>query len=140
MNYISSLVFVLCTLLLSAASSAGVAVIVHPSNASGMSTEEVADLFLGKSSKFPDGSTAVPVDQNDESEVKAGFYDKATGKDLSQLNAYWSRLIFTGKGKPPKSVDDGYEVLELISANPNMIGYVDSSEVTAAVKVLITLD
>ena len=140
MKYFASLLFVLFALSLSAVSSAGVAVIVHPSNGNSMDTAAVSDLFLGKASHFGDGSVAVPIDQSDDSDVKVTFYQKATGKDLSQLNAYWSRLIFTGKGKPPKSVDDDYEVVDLIANNPNMIGYVDSGSVTGSVKVLLTIE
>ena len=140
MKYATSLIFVLVALSLSTVSAAGVAVVVHPSNSAAMDLGQVADLFLGKSSHFPDGSIAVPVDQSDDSSVKPDFYSQAAGKDLSQLSAYWSRLIFTGKGKPPKSVYDDFEVIDLISTNPNMIGYIDSAEVTDSVKVILTLD
>ena len=60
-------------------------------------------------------------------------------KDAAQLNAYWSRLIFTGKGEPPKKVADNTDVLALVAANPNIIGYVDASAVNSTVKVLLRI-
>ena len=48
----------------SATAFAEVAVIVHPSNASALSAEEVQRLFLGKLKSFPAGSDASPVNLN----------------------------------------------------------------------------
>ena len=65
-------------------------------------------------------------------------------KTLPQLNSYWSRLIFTGRGQPPFAVSGNSEVLEFIASNPNMIGYVDVRALQTAanlsnVKVLLTI-
>lgn len=117
---------------------AEVQVIVHPSNGASIDSAALSNIFLGKSSEFPDGSIAVPIDLSDDNDAKAGFYSAVTNKDLSQLNAYWSKLIFTGKGKPPKAMDDSDEVLELIAANPNMIGYIEGGA-DSSVKVIMTI-
>jgi hypothetical protein len=45
-------------------------------------------------------------------------------------------LVFTGKGTPPKVVANDAEVISLISANPNLIGYIDATAVTGTVKVI----
>lgn len=34
------------------------------------------------------------------------FYREIAGKTLPQINSYWTTLIFTGKGKPPRSIDE----------------------------------
>jgi len=57
-------------------------------------------------------------------------------KTESQLKAYWSKLVFSGQGQPPKVVDSSAEMLSLIAANPNMTGFVDVSEVNDSVKVI----
>ena len=57
-------------------------------------------------------------------------------KSGSQLKSYWSKLVFTGKGTPPKVVANDAEVISLISANPNLIGYIDAAAVTGTVKVI----
>lgn len=117
---------------------AEISVITHPSNGDAISSKVASKLFLGKSKKFPGGAEAVPIDQSDKSPSREEFHTKVTKKKLSQLKAYWSRVVFTGKGQPPKVVSSDAEVIELISKNPSMIGYVNSSSVTDAVKVVLT--
>lgn len=117
--------------------NAEVAVIVSASNGnSTMSDKDIAKLFLGKSKKFPDGSQAIPVDQNAGSAARTSFQDKVLGKSDSQLKSYWSRLIFTGKGTPPKESGDDAAIKSLVAGNPNTIGYIDASAVDDSVKVL----
>lgn len=117
---------------------ADIAVIVHPSNSNAMDASAISRLFLGKSKKFPDGTVAIPLNQIESSTATVQFNSKALKKSSSQLKAYWSKLVFTGKGSPPKSVDNNGAVLELVSSNPNIIGYIDSNELTDKVKVLTT--
>jgi ABC-type phosphate transport system substrate-binding protein len=117
---------------------ADIAVIVHPSNSNAMDASAISRLFLGKSKKFPDGSVAIPLNQIEASSATGQFNSKALKKSSSQLKAYWSKLVFTGKGSPPKSVDNDGAVIELVASNPNIIGYVDANVITDNVKVLAT--
>jgi ABC-type phosphate transport system substrate-binding protein len=127
-------------LLISMAASiafADTSVIVSASNAnSSLDKNTVSKIFLGKTKSFPDGSQAVPVDQDEDSAARESFSSTILGKSDSQLKSYWSRLIFTGKGTPPKASGDDASVKALIAKNPNMIGYIDSSAVDASVKVV----
>ena len=124
-------------LLSSQLASAETAVIVSKSNANAsIDGDVISRMFLGKTSKFPDGGQAVPIDQNDGTPARDAFNDSILGKNSSQLKAYWSRLIFTGKGTPPKQAGDDAAVKALVAANPNMIGYIDSSAVDDSVKVV----
>lgn len=130
----------------SATSASGeLAIIVHASNTSAeISMEQVASIFLGKSRRLPDGTKVIPIDQLEGEKPRSEFYDKVVQKSQSQLNSYWSRQIFTGKGQPPFAVTGDSEVLEFIASNPNMIGYVDLATVEKAanagdIKVLLTV-
>ncbi|NQD38389.1 phosphate ABC transporter substrate-binding protein [Permianibacter sp. IMCC34836] len=123
--------------LVAAVAQAEVSVVVHPSSpAASMSEDDISKLFLGKSKSFPNGDTAVPINQNEGSAVRDKFNDAVVKKNASQLKAYWSQLVFTGKGTPPKDAGDDAEVKKLVAANPNMIGYIDSSAVDGSVKVV----
>ena len=125
------------SLLLAGIAQAEVAVIVSASNGnSAIDQDTIARVFLGKSKSFPDGSQAVPVDQNAGSASREAFNSAVLSKSSSQLKAYWSRLIFTGKGTPPKESGDDAAVKNLVATNPNLIGYVDSSVVDGSVKVV----
>ena len=114
-----------------------VAVIVHPSaGIESLTEDDIARLFLGKSKSFPGGAQAVPINQNEGSAVREKFNETVCKKNASQYKAYWSQLVFTGKGTPPKDGGDDAGVKALVAANTNMIGYVDASVVDASVKVV----
>ncbi|CCK76257.1 MAG: phosphate ABC transporter substrate-binding protein [Oleispira antarctica] len=127
-------------LLITMASSiafADTSVIVSASNPnSTMDENTVSKIFLGKSKSFPDGSQALPVDQDEGSAVRESFNTTVLGKSDSQLKSYWSRLIFTGKGTPPKQSGTDADIKSLVANNPNIIGYIDSSAVDGTVKVV----
>ena len=116
---------------------AEVAVIVHPSlGVDSLTEDDVSRLFLGKAKSFPGGAQAVPINQNEGSASRDKFNEAVCKKNASQYKAYWSQLVFTGKGTPPKDGGDDAAVKALIAANPKMIGYVDSSVVDGSVKVV----
>lgn len=129
------IVFILC---FSVTTYAGVAVVVHPSNASELGSAEISRIFLGKMKSFPGGGPAVPINQAEGAGSRGTFEKAVLKKSSSQIKAYWSKLVFTGKGTPPKEVDTDSEVLALIKSNPNLIGYIDESAVTGDVKVVAT--
>ena len=117
---------------------AEVAVIVHPSAGfEALTEDDVARIFLGKSKSFPAGGSATPINQSEGSAVREKFNESVCKKNASQYKAYWSQLVFTGKGTPPKDVGDDAAVKAQVAANPNMIGYVDASAVDASVKVVL---
>ncbi|WP_233520584.1 type 2 periplasmic-binding domain-containing protein [Flocculibacter collagenilyticus] len=115
---------------------AEVAVIVHPSNANTMDEGAISRIFLGKAKSFPDGSQVVPISLAESSDTTKEFNKNVLNKSSSQLKAYWSKLVFTGKGTPPRAMDSEEEMIKLISTNPSMIGFVSSDKVTGDVKVL----
>ena len=123
---------------ISYSAQAAVDVVVHPSNANAIDAGAIKKIFTGKSKSFADGSKALPITQSDGSSATDEFNQKVLNKSSSQLKAYWSKLVFTGKGIPPKDVASDADVLKLISTNPNMIGYVDVGSVNNSVKVVAT--
>jgi ABC-type phosphate transport system substrate-binding protein len=101
-----------------------------------LSAEELSAIFLGTAKSFPNGEKVIPVDQRAGTEPYSGFYRRVAGKTEAQMAAYWSRIIFTGKGQPPQEVGDGAAVKKLVAANPNMVGYIEVSLVDASVRVV----
>lgn len=117
---------------------AEVAVIVHPSNTDSLSQEEIKRLYMAKTKTFPSGAYAIPIDLEDTLEARQRFITYVLERDSSQMKAYWAKLVFTGRARPPATVSSEAEMLSLIAANPNMIGYVDAAKVTPDVKVVGT--
>jgi ABC-type phosphate transport system substrate-binding protein len=97
---------------------------------------QVADIFLGKTARFPDGTQAVPIDLDEDSPQRERFYAQYTGKSPAQVKAHWSKLVFTGRGQPPREVGSSAEARKVIADNPNAIGYIDSTQVDASVRVV----
>lgn len=113
-----------------------VAVVSAKSPITSLNSEQVADIFLGKTTRFPDGSAAVPIDQNEDSPDRDRFYAQYTGKSAAQVKAHWSKLIFTGRGQPPRQVANGAEAKRALAENPHAIAYIDNRLVDASVRVL----
>lgn len=131
--------FICISLFLSAQAYAEVSVIVSTNNANAAIDENtLSRIFLGKTSSFPDGSQSIPVDQSEGAAARNSFNETVLGKNANQLKAYWSRLIFTGKGTPPTESGSDADVKALVANNPNLIGYIDSSAVDGTVKVVYT--
>lgn len=114
-----------------------VAVVSSRSSVTVLTKNQVADIFLGKTSRFPDGEQAVPIDQVEGSAARDEFYAKFTGKSAAQIKAHWSKIIFTGRGQPPKEVPNSIEVKKLVAENPKAIGYIERSLVDGSVRALV---
>lgn len=110
-----------------------IVVIVNPA-AAPISREQLADLYLAKSSAF------IPIDQAADSSIYIEFYKKATGRESSQVKAIWSRILFTGRGVPPKQLPNSAAVKKAVAANPKAVGYIEKSAVDASVKVALPLN
>lgn len=119
-------------------SFAEVVVIVHPSNTSTFDQSDIKKIFLGKSKKFSNGRTAIALNADDSMSFTDEFNTKVIGKSSSQLNAYWSKKIFTGKGTPPQKMSTSAEIIDAVSSNPDAIGYIDKSAVTDNIKIVAT--
>ena len=131
---------VAATLVFSAASLANVAVIVHPSNGAALSQDDLNKIYMGRSKSFADGKAAEAVNLADSVAARADFDQKALGRSSSQMKAYWSKLVFTGKGTPPKELGSEQEVLDYVANTPGAIGYVSASAVNDKVKVALSLN
>lgn len=123
--------------LYSLTSLANVAVIVNPNNANNLDAETIKKIYLGKLKSYDNGSKVNPVNQ-DGNTITDEFNEKVVGKSSSQLNAYWSKLVFTGKGTPPEKLSSDQAVIDYVSGNNDAIGYIDGSKVSDKVKVVAT--
>jgi ABC-type phosphate transport system substrate-binding protein len=114
-----------------------VVVVSSKSTVSTLSKDQVTDIFLGKTARFPDGAPAIPIDQVEGSAARDEFYATFANKSPAQVKAHWTKIIFTGRGQPPKSVSSSVEARKLITANPQAISYIDRSALDSTVKILV---
>ena len=119
---------------LAAPAFAELVIVVNPKNAATrMFPSQAAQFFLGGSVLF------VPVEQAENSPIRAEFYKKVLEKEPAQVQAIWSKIVFTGKGKPPKEFASSADVKKAVSANLNAIGYIEKAAVDDTVKVIATV-
>ncbi|MBE0612040.1 MAG: phosphate ABC transporter substrate-binding protein [Burkholderiales bacterium] len=123
----------------SAAASAEVVAVVAAKNpVSSLTKSQIADMFLGKMTRFPDGREVLPIDHVENSSERDEFYLSFTGKSPAQIKAFWSKIIFTGQGQPPREASNGVEVKKFIAKHPDAIGYIEQKLVDDSVKVVLT--
>ena len=101
--------------------------------------EQVADIFLGQIGSFPGGTEAVALDQRIGSPERDAFYAKVAAKSPPLLKAYWTKMIFTGRGQPPKEVADSAAIRRMVADNPEMIGYIDRNALDPSVKAVLVV-
>lgn len=123
---------VVAALALSTSANAAVVVVGNPSM-DALSAATVKKLYLGKAKSL----NIDVVDLADGDALKEEFHQKVTGKTEAQLQAYWAKRVFTGKGQPPKALPSADLVKNTVQTGNNIIGYIDESQVDSNVKVLL---
>lgn len=124
-------VLALC-LAASSFAQATVVVIANPA-AADLDASTIKKVYLGKAKSL----NIDAIDLDDGQPLKSEFHAKVTGKTEAQLQAYWAKKVFTGKGQPPKAVSSSAIVKNTVANTTNAIGYIDESEVDGSVKVIL---
>lgn len=102
-----------------------------------LSQDEVINIFLGRYRRLPNGAVAIPVDQPESSVLRAEFYRKLVNKELNEINAYWSRLVFSGKTSPPRQAVSAAEVVSMLSREPGGIAYIERGLVDSRFRIVL---
>jgi len=116
-------------------------VVVNINNpTSKMSKSQVIDLFMGRNIAFPNGEKATPIDLIDDNHIKRFFYKNLVGMSLARVNAYWSRVKFTGRVKPSVKVPSESGLIQHMHSSPLAIGYMERKHLTKQLKVVYALN
>lgn len=122
------------------ASAADLVVIVSARSAAPMlRADQVAAIFLGQSAQLPDGASVAAIDQLVGSPARDEFYARVAAKSPALLKAYWSKMLFTGRGQPPREADSNAAVRKLVADTPGMIGYIERSALDASVRPVLVV-
>ncbi len=118
-----------------------IVVVTNPNNdVQVLDKKGLIDLLMGKYSAFPNGKQATPIDIDRDDKLKGQFYKSLVGLPLARVNAYWSRLKFSGRVKPPaieQTIDD---VMQRLEEDESALAYVYESYVTDKMKVVYRFD
>ena len=115
---------------------AGEILIVNSANgAAKVSKKNVKKMLLGKMKKWKGGEKVV-VGTLQGGKVHETFIKKFAGKTAKQFTNYWRKMVFSGKGKMPKSFESEEELIAFVAENEGALGYIDSATAHDSVKAL----
>jgi ABC-type phosphate transport system substrate-binding protein len=123
------------------AASAGEArdflLIVNPANSLREAPrEQVADAFLKKLTRWPDGERIRPVDLRTDNGVRWRFSERVLMRSVGAVRSYWQQRIFSGRDVPPPEVDSDASVIAFVAKVPGAVGYVSAGAKLAGVAEL----
>ncbi len=105
-----------------------------------LTRNDVVNIFLGRFRQLPTGDTARPADQPDDAPEKARFYRLLVNKELTDINAYWTRLVFSGKTTPPYQAKTRDDLAAWLNRYPGAIAYMERSQVGSGTHVVLELE
>jgi ABC-type phosphate transport system substrate-binding protein len=103
---------------------------------SSIGRKDLSAIFLRRKTEWPDGTTAVPVDQVEAATVRDEFSRDVHGRRASAVKTAWLQIVFSGRGVPPIEKASDEDVIGYVKAKPGAIGYVSAAARTDEVKVL----
>ena len=120
------LVSILLTLAAPTARAEIVLVTAIDSTISELSRDEAEQLYMGRRAALSARGALLLLDLP-TGPVRDQFYRLLTGKNPSQIRAYWSRMVFTGRALPPTESADASDAHRILLENPNAVAYLPAS-------------
>jgi ABC-type phosphate transport system substrate-binding protein len=96
----------------------------------------LADVFLKKVVRWPNGEAILPVDLDAGSGVRRRFSDEVLGRPLAAVRLYWQQQIFSGRNIPPPELESDAAVVEFVAKHKGAVGYVSGSAAIDGVKTV----
>jgi ABC-type phosphate transport system substrate-binding protein len=117
-----------------------IVVIANPNMQVNLTRFELVDIYMGRVTTAESGEKFLAIDNEKKPEIKAQFYQWLFNKNINQVNAYWARLLFSGRATPPFKAESSEQIIEIVKQTPMAIGYIESDKVTDDVKVIAHVD
>jgi ABC-type phosphate transport system substrate-binding protein len=136
MRYLPALIFC-CLIAFAPLARADLVLVANPkSGIEHLTQDEVVNIYLGRYRRLTSGIAAEPVDLADDSELRARFYRSLVNKSLAEINAYWARLVFSGKTRPPQLANSVEAALQYVVAQPGALAYLERSQADRRVRIV----
>ncbi len=89
-----------------------------------LNRQQIVNLFLGRARNFPNGVQSKTFDYKMGSKLRQNFFEWITGKNISDIDAYWARLRYSGRTSPPKEIKSLSDTINMVRTHPNAIAYI----------------
>ena len=127
----------LLTLFLGSALAHGQAVVVIGNiSVKSVDATSVVRIYTGRTSEI-DGTVIYAVNAPTGSAIRNRFLASCLQQDENRYTAHWTVRKYVGKGTSPREFAKSVDVLNYVATTPGAIGYLEESEVSAGVKVLL---
>jgi hypothetical protein len=114
-------------------------VVAHPDfPARSVGRGELSALYLRTRRTLADG-TPVQVHDAQDPALREAFQLALLGRSPVQMHAYWSRMVFSGAGRPPPQLDTA-ALLAQLRADSTALGYLPAGADLRGLRVLLTLE
>lgn len=111
------------------ADSPEIVVVVNPSNGTAsLSKAQLNAIYKGKTSEFPNGSSAAAVNLPPDNSIRQEFDRAVLGMSPDESKRYWIDMkIRSGAAAPPKMANPS-AVARHVAKTPSAIGYVPTTD------------
>ncbi len=99
-----------------------------------LTKQQVKNIFLSKK-KLLKGMPIQLAALKDDILTKQ-FLRAYIGKTPSQFTSYYKKMVFTGRGRPPKSMHNEQEMVAFVARTTGAMGYVSRELVTDQVRIV----
>lgn len=130
---------VLFTGALPAAALDGVVVIVNKSvTMDSISAAALKDVYIGRTTYWPGGqSVKLAVLDDQITDQTDAALEEVSGMDsTSQFNAFWRRMVFSGRGQMPQKIGDTAALMAYVAATKGAIAIVLADADLKGIKIL----
>ncbi len=100
------------------------------------STNEIADWFLKRTTRWSDGELVRAVDLRPDASARRAFSEQVLKRSVSAVRNYWQQRIFSGRDVPPPELDSDEAVIRYVASHRGAIGYVSQCVQASGIKVL----
>ena len=94
---------------------------------------ELSAIYMKRTKSWSGGREITAVEQ---SHLREEFSRAVHGKSVAYVTRYWQRLIFSGRGLPPRQLPNDAAVLDFVKGNPGAIGYISRGTPADGVKAI----
>jgi len=94
-------------------------------NETTLSREDIKEIFLGKKVQWKDNSKIRFVTLTG-GDLHREFLKNYVNRSATQYLNYWKKMLFTGRGEPPKGFKTLAELIAYVKKTSGAIGYIDA--------------
>ena len=120
---------------LSSVSAAENPIVKQDNPVENVSKKNLKKMLLGKAKKWKNGDKVVLATLAG-GDTHEKFIKSFAGKTAKQFTNYWRKMVFSGKGKMPKSFDSEEDLAAFVAENKGALGYTTAGVVFDGTRVM----